>query len=44
MVDMIYLYTAFGIVWVVLIGYLLNLLRLRMSLNNELNTVESLKL
>lgn len=41
---MIYLYTAFGIVWIVLISYLLNLFRLRSVLNNELNALESLKI
>ncbi|NJD53036.1 MAG: CcmD family protein [Candidatus Methanoperedens sp.] len=40
---MSYLYIAFGIVWVVLIAYLLNLFRLHRSLNNELNVLESLK-
>lgn len=43
MVNMTYLYTAFGIVWIVFIAYILNLLRLRMALNNELNALESLK-
>ncbi len=40
---MIYLYMAFGIVWIVLIAYLLNIFRLRRALNNELDTIENLK-
>ncbi|WP_096206170.1 CcmD family protein [Candidatus Methanoperedens nitratireducens] len=33
--SMTYLYAAFTIVWVVLIGYILNLIRLRKALDNE---------
>jgi CcmD family protein len=38
-----YLYTAFGIVWVVFIVYILNLIRQRRALDSELKTLESLK-
>lgn len=40
---MTYLNTAFGIVWIVFIAYILNLVRMRRALNNELNALESLK-
>ncbi|MDJ1421407.1 MAG: CcmD family protein [Candidatus Methanoperedens sp.] len=40
---MSYLYTAFGIVWIVLIAYILNLMRLRRVLSNELRFLESMK-
>ncbi len=33
--SMTYLYAAFTVVWVVLIGYILNLIRLRKALDNE---------
>lgn len=40
MAIMIYLYTAFAVVWVVFIAYILNLLRLRIALNNELDALK----
>ncbi|MDD5474015.1 MAG: CcmD family protein [Candidatus Methanoperedens sp.] len=40
---MSYLYTAFGIVWIVFIAYILNLFRLRRALTDELKALESLK-
>ncbi len=40
---MTYLNTAFGIVWLVLVMYILNLIRMRRALTNELETLESLK-
>ncbi len=40
---MIYLQAAFIIVWVVLIAYILNLVRLRKALNSELKILKSLK-
>lgn len=43
MVTMSYLNTAFGIVWIVVIAYILNLIRVRMALKNELKMLESLK-
>jgi CcmD family protein len=43
MVTMSYLDTAFVIVWIVFIVYILNLVRMRRVLNNELKTLESLK-
>jgi CcmD family protein len=38
-----YLYEAFGIVWVVFIVYILNLIRQRMTLENELKMLENMK-
>lgn len=38
-----YINTAFGIVWIVFIGYILNLIRERRALESELNMLESLK-
>ncbi len=40
---MSYLYAAFAIVWVVLIAYIINLIRLQRALNNEINALEHLK-
>ncbi len=40
---MSYLDTAFGVVWIVFVVYILNLIRMRKVLNNELKTLESLK-
>ncbi|TAN37238.1 MAG: CcmD family protein [Candidatus Methanoperedens sp.] len=40
---MSYLYAAFAIVWVVLIVYILNLMRVHRSLNNEINALKNLK-
>ncbi|NJD77005.1 MAG: CcmD family protein [Candidatus Methanoperedens sp.] len=40
---MTYLYTAFGIVWIILIAYILNLIRLRRTFNNELEVLGKLK-
>ncbi|MFZ3060781.1 MAG: CcmD family protein [Candidatus Methanoperedens sp.] len=40
---MSYLDAAFVIVWIVLIAYILNLIRMRRVLYNELKTLESLK-
>ncbi|MCZ7380028.1 MAG: CcmD family protein [Candidatus Methanoperedens sp.] len=40
---MSYLDTAFAVVWIVFIVYILNLIRMRGVLNNELKTLESLK-
>ncbi len=37
-----YLYAAFGIVWIVLIMYILNLIRLRKALKNELDVLKNL--
>ncbi|MCZ7357970.1 MAG: CcmD family protein [Candidatus Methanoperedens sp.] len=39
---MSYLQAAFIIVWVVLIAYILNLIRLRRALNNELKALENI--
>jgi CcmD family protein len=39
---MSYLYAAFGIVWVVLIAYILNLIRMNRSLSNEFNVLKNL--
>lgn len=41
--DLSYLNTAFGIVWIVFIVYILNLIWQRKSLVSELKTLESLK-
>ncbi len=41
--SMSYLDAAFGVVWIVFIAYILNLIRMRRALNNELKTLESLK-
>ncbi|MCK4798372.1 MAG: CcmD family protein [Spirochaetes bacterium] len=38
---MSYIYTAFGIVWVVLIVYILNLIRLQIAFKNELDVLEN---
>jgi len=38
-----YLYTAFGIVWVVFIVYILNLIRQRRALENEVKMLENVK-
>lgn len=43
MAIMSYLNAAFGVVWIVLIAYILNLIRMRRVLNNELKTLENLK-
>jgi CcmD family protein len=43
MAIMSYLDEAFGVVWIVLIAYILNLIRMRRALKNELKTLESLK-
>ncbi|TRZ87596.1 MAG: CcmD family protein [Methanosarcinales archaeon] len=40
---MFYLYAAFGIVWIILIAYILNLIRVHMSLSNEINVLQNLK-
>ncbi|HEY9206607.1 MAG TPA: CcmD family protein [Candidatus Methanoperedens sp.] len=40
---MTYLYAAFGIVWIALIAYILNLIRLRKAFNNELEVLKNLK-
>lgn len=39
MAHMIYLYTAFGIVWIVFTVYILNLFRQRRALKSELETL-----
>ena len=41
--SMSYLDTAFVIVWIVFIAYILNLIRMHLALNKELKTLESLK-
>ena len=41
--NLSYLNTAFGIVWVVFIVYILNLIRQRRALDSELKILESLK-
>jgi CcmD family protein len=41
--SLTYLDAAFGAVWIVFIVYILNLIRMRRALNNELKTLESLK-
>ncbi len=41
--DLSYLNTAFGIVWIVFIVYILNLIWQRKTLVSELKTLESLK-
>ena len=38
-----YINTAFGIVWIVFIAYILNLIRERRALESELKILESLK-
>lgn len=38
-----YLYTAFGIVWVVFIIYILNMIRQRRALENEVKMLENVK-
>lgn len=40
---MSYLYTAFGIVWVVLIVYILNLIRLRRQMIQEIKLLENIE-
>ncbi|MBE0522588.1 MAG: CcmD family protein [Candidatus Methanoperedenaceae archaeon] len=40
---MSYLYTAFGIVWVVLIVYILNLVRLRRQMIQEIKLLENIE-
>jgi len=40
---MSYLYAAFGIVWIVLIAYLLNLIRLQKTLINEMKLLKRIK-
>ncbi len=40
---MSYLYAAFAIVWVVLIAYIINLMRLRRALNDEINALKNMK-
>ncbi|MCX9014232.1 MAG: CcmD family protein [Candidatus Methanoperedens sp.] len=40
---MSYLYTAFGIVWAVLIVYILNLVRLRRQIIQEIKLLESIE-
>ena len=40
---MSYLYAAFAIVWVVLIAYIINLMRLRRSLNKEIDSLKNMK-
>ncbi len=40
---MSYLYAAFAIVWVVLIAYTLNLVRVHKALTDELNVLKNLK-
>ena len=41
--SMSYLYAAFGIVWIVLIAYILNLVRLRKALDDEIKVLKSLE-
>ncbi|PKL53926.1 MAG: hypothetical protein CVV36_04600 [Candidatus Methanoperedenaceae archaeon HGW-Methanoperedenaceae-1] len=43
MTGMSYLYTAFGIVWAVLIVYILNLVRLRRQIIQEIKLLESIE-
>jgi CcmD family protein len=40
---MSYLYTAFGIVWAVLIVYILNLVRLRRQMIQEIKLLENIE-
>ncbi len=40
---MSYLYVAFAIVWVVLIVYIINLMRVHRSLSNEINALKNMK-
>ncbi|VVB90363.1 Uncharacterised protein [uncultured archaeon] len=40
---MSYLYAAFGIVWVVLIAYIINLIRINKALNDEINILKNMK-
>jgi CcmD family protein len=40
---MIYLYAAFAIVWIVLIAYIINLIRVHRALSNEINVLQNLR-
>ena len=40
---MIFLYAAFAIVWVVLIAYIINLVRMNRALSKELNVLQNLR-
>ncbi|HLB71507.1 MAG: hypothetical protein OIN88_09220 [Candidatus Methanoperedens sp.] len=40
---MYYLYAAFAIVWAVLIVYIINLIRLKKALTDEINALKNLK-
>ncbi len=39
---MIYLYAAFAIVWIILIAYIINLVRMNRALSKELNVLQNL--
>ncbi len=40
---MSYLYAAFAIVWIVLIAYIINLIRLHKALADEINVLKNMK-
>ncbi len=40
---MSYLYTAFAIVWIVLLAYIINLIRMHKMLTDEINVMKNLK-
>ena len=40
---MSYLYTAFAIVWIVLLAYIFNLIRMHKVLTDEINVMKNLK-
>ncbi|MBU4076891.1 MAG: CcmD family protein [Euryarchaeota archaeon] len=40
---MSYLYAAFAIVWVVLMAYIFNLIRMHKALSDEINVMKNLK-
>jgi len=40
---MSYLYTAFAIVWIVLLAYIINLIRMHKVLTDEINVMKNLK-